>query len=155
METRIIVRARTTDAKFIGTSMGGARVTIRRADTGAVLASGLTQGATGDTRRILTEPPPRGQPITDLTTAAFEARLDLEEPTFVTVEVSGPMGHPRSAASSTIQAWLIPGKHVLGDGFVVEIHGFVVAIARPGAGETVALADGKARVPLAASVVMM
>lgn len=155
METRVMVRAKTTDAKFIGTGMGGARVTIRRADTGEVLATGLTQGGTGDTRRIVSEPPTRGVPITDGATAGFEARLDLEEPTFVAIEVSGPLGQRHSVATSTIQAWLIPGKHVLGDGFMVEIHGFAVAVAAPRAGETVALAGGRARVPLAASVAMM
>jgi hypothetical protein len=35
METRVMVRARTTDAKFIGTSRGGALVTIRRSAGGA------------------------------------------------------------------------------------------------------------------------
>ena len=60
-ETRVMVRARTKDAKFIGTSMGGALVVIRKADTGEVLASGLTSGGTGDTRRIMNDPHVRGR----------------------------------------------------------------------------------------------
>jgi hypothetical protein len=154
-ETRVMVRARTKDAKFLGTGMGGALVTIRRADTGAVLAEGLTSGGTGDTKRIMTEPHVRGARLTDPTTAGFEAKLDLAEPTFVTVEVSGPMGHPQSVAKATVQTWLIPGRHVTGDGLVVELPGFSVKVAAPRAQEAVALGGGKAQVPIAATVVMM
>ncbi|HWR98698.1 MAG TPA: hypothetical protein VN317_09790 [Candidatus Methanoperedens sp.] len=154
-ETRVMVRARTKDAKFIGTSMGGALVVIRRADTGELLASGLTSGGTGDTKRIMTEPLVRGGRLTDLSTAGFEAKLELAVPTFVTIEVSGPMGQPQSAAKATVQTWLIPGRHVTGDGVMVEIPGFAVNIAAPRAHEAVAVAGGKAHVPLAANVVMM
>ena len=154
-ETRVMVRARTKDAKFIGTSMGGALVVIRKADTGEVLASGLTSGGTGDTKRIMSDPLVRGAQITDASTAGFEAKLDLAEPTFVTVEVSGPMGQRESAAKATVQTWLIPGKHVAGDGLMVEIPGFAVHVVMPLAHEVVALAGGKAKVPLAANVVMM
>jgi hypothetical protein len=155
VETKVMVRAKTTDAKFIGTSMGGALVVIRKADTGEVLASGLTSGGTGDTTRIMSDPVVRGVPLSDGSTAGFEARLDLAEPTFVTIEVAGPMGQRQSTARSTVQAWLIPGRHVLGDGFMVEIHGFAVNIAAPRAHEAVALEGGKAKVPLVANVVMM
>ena len=154
-ETRVMIRARTKDAKFIGTSMGGALVVIRKADTGEVLASGLTSGGTGDTKRIMNDPHVRGALITDLSTAGFEAKLDLAEPTFVTVEVSGPMGQRQSVAKSTVQTWLIPGRNVAGDGLMVEIPGFAVNVAAPRAHEVIALEGGKARVPLAANVVMM
>ncbi len=154
-ETRVMVRARSKDAKFIGTSMGGALVVIRKADTGEVLASGLTSGGTGDTKRIMIEPLARGARLTDASTAGFEATLDLAEPTFVTVEVSGPMGQRESAAKASAQSWLIPGKHVAGDGLIVEIPGFAVHVVAPLAHEVVALEGGKAQVPLVANVVMM
>ena len=154
-ETRVMVRARTKDAKFIGTSMGGALVVIRKADTGEILASGLTSGGTGDTKRIMNDPHVRGAQITDLSTAGFEAKIDLAEPTFVTVEVSGPMGQRQSAAKATVQTWLIPGKNVGGDGLMVEIPGFAVNLVAPRAHEVVALEGGKAKVPLVANVVMM
>jgi hypothetical protein len=154
-ETRVMVRARSKDAKFIGTSMGGALVVIRKADTGEVLASGLTSGGTGDTKRIMIEPLARGARITDASTAGFEAKLDLAEPTFVTVEVSGPMGQRESTAKATVQSWLIPGRHVAGDGLIVEIPGFAVHVVAPLAHEAVALEGGKAQVPLVANVVMM
>lgn len=155
VETRVVVRAKTKDAKFIGTSMGGALVVIRRADTGEVLATGQTSGGTGDTRRIMLEPHVRGGALSDSATAGFEAALDLAEPTYVTVEVTGPMGQRQSAAKATVQTWLIPGRHVTGDGIMVEIPGFAVNIAGPRAHETVALAAGRAKVPIVANVVMM
>jgi hypothetical protein len=150
-----MVRARTKDAKFIGSSMGGAQVVIRNAGTGETLANGVTSGGTGDTRRIMTEPRARGERLSDDATAGFEARIELAEPTFVTVEVTGPMGHPRSAATATVQTWLLPGKHVTGDGIVLEIPGFAVTVAEPRAGGVIAREGGVARVPILASVVMM
>ena len=154
-ETRVMIRAKSKDAKFIGTSMGGALVVIRKTDTGEVLASGLTSGGTGDTKRIMEAPLVRGAQITDPGTAGFEAKIDLAEPTFVTVEVSGPMGQRQSAAKATVQTWLLPGRNVAGDGLVVEIPGFAVNIVAPRAHEVVALEGGKAKVPLVANVVMM
>jgi len=154
-ETRVMIRARSKDAKFIGTSMGGAFVVIRKADTGEVLASGLTSGGTGDTKRIMNEPLARGAQIADAATAGFEAKLDLVEPTFVTIEVSGPMGQRQSTAKATVQTWLIPGRNVTGDGLMVEIPGFAVNIVAPLAHEVVALEGGKAKVLLVANVVMM
>lgn len=154
-ETRVVVRARTKDAKFIGTSMGGAQVVIRRADTGEVLASGTTSGGTGDTTRIMVEPHVRGKRITDDATAAFEARLELAEPTFATIEVTGPLGQPRAAAQATVQSWLLPGRHVTGDGIVVEIPGFAVRVEAPRARDIVRREAGAATVPIGATVVMM
>lgn len=46
--TKITVRAKAKDAKFIGTSVGGALILIRNADTGELLASGRTEGSTGN-----------------------------------------------------------------------------------------------------------
>jgi hypothetical protein len=154
-ETRVMVRARTKDAKFIGSSMGGAQVVIRNADTGELLASGITSGGTGDTQRIMVDPHLRGARYTDAATAGFEAKLDLVEPTFVTVEVTGPLGQRQSAAKATVQTWLLPGRHVAGDGIMVEIPGFAVNVAAPRPHETYSREGGVVRVPLLATVVMM
>ena len=43
--TDIVVRAKARDAKFIGSSIGGAFIRIREADTGKVLAEGLLYGS--------------------------------------------------------------------------------------------------------------
>ena len=51
-ETHIIVRAKAKDAKFIGSSLGGAYVIIKNKMTGEILAKGKTQGSTGNTDLI-------------------------------------------------------------------------------------------------------
>jgi hypothetical protein len=48
--TVITIRVISKDAKFIGTSMGGMRITLRDAHTGAVLATGSPRAARGARR---------------------------------------------------------------------------------------------------------
>tara|TARA_R110002096_G_scaffold238867_3_gene430442 strand:- start:81 stop:371 length:291 start_codon:yes stop_codon:yes gene_type:complete len=61
VDTTIVVRVLAKDAKFIGTSMGGAEVIIRDANTQEILAEGVTAGGTGDTGLIMTMPRARWQ----------------------------------------------------------------------------------------------
>ena len=148
--TRIVVRAVSHDAKAIGTAVGGARITIRDAATGAVLAEGVQQGGTGDTRRIVVEPRVRGARVYDTPgTAAFEATIPLERPTRVEVTAEGPLGYPDALQRASKTLWLVPGRHVTGDGIVLELHGFTVEILEPG--DAAAAAPG-ARVPVRARV---
>lgn len=153
-ETRVVVRARAKAAKFIGTSMGGVRVVIRDTDTGEVLARGITSGGTGNTTRLMSGTAV-GQPVSDETAAGFEAVLDIVEPKLVTIEVSGPLAQRQSLASSSTQIWLIPGKHITGDGVILEIPGFAVDIISPQAHATLDAAAGKAIVRVEANIVMM
>jgi hypothetical protein len=60
--TTITVRAISKDAKFIGTSIGGMQVTVTDAQTGEVLAKGVTSGGTGSTARLMDAPRQRGVP---------------------------------------------------------------------------------------------
>jgi hypothetical protein len=154
-ETRVVVRAKSKDAKFIGTSMGGAQVTIRRSDDGRILAQGRTQGGTGDTTRLMVEPLQRGRPLADATAAKFEASIDIDEPTLVTIEAEAPSAQRQSLITSSTEIWLIPGKHVLGDGVILEIPGLAVDVLTPQTPEDVALRDQKAVIPITANVVMM
>ena len=153
--TTVTVRAKSKDAKFIGSSMGGALVVIRDAETGAILAKGLTAGGTGDTQKIMVEPVKRGMQISDASTAKYEATLDISEPKFVTIEVSGPMGQKQSIAKSTTQVWILPGEHIEGDGVMVEIPGFSVSLLAPKTHETYKLSDEGITVPVRANIVMM
>lgn len=124
--TAVTVRVIAEDAKFIGTSMGGARVTIREAATGAVLAQGVTAGATGDTKSIMQAQGRNPARVTE-GVAHFSATLDIARPTLVVLEAEGPLGHPGSVLRVTEQRWLVPGKPVtLGDGWVVELPGLVI-----------------------------
>jgi hypothetical protein len=155
-ETRLVVRARARDAKFVGTSMGGAQVVIRDAQTGQVLASGVTTGTTGNTQTIMKQPQARGAQLADEASAKFTARMDLAEPRLVTVEVSGPLAQRQALATSTTQLWLLPGKHIEGDGLILELPGFVVDVLAPPAHEFHKLAaDKKLTIPIRANLTLM
>ncbi|WP_241759316.1 hypothetical protein [Pyxidicoccus parkwayensis] len=155
-ETRLVVRARARDGKFVGTSMGGVRVVLRDAQSGQVLASGVTAGSTGNTQTLMKQPQVRGAPLADESSAKFTATLDLAEPRLVTVEVSGPLAQRQALATSTTQLWLLPGKHVEGDGLILELPGFVVDVLTPAAHEFLRLGgDKKLTVPLRANVTLM
>ena len=150
--TTLVVRAKAKDAKFIGSPIGGARIIVRDATSGEILADGFTSGSTGNTQRIMKEPHVRNQPLSDAETAGFTAQLDLERPTFVTVEGYAPWQQPQGRAKVTSQLWLIPGKDITGDGLVLEFPGFIVNILNPQTHERLA-AGGN--IPLTANVVMM
>ncbi len=123
--TQVTVRAFADDAKFIGTSMGGVRITLTDAKTGKLLAQGLTEGATGDTRRIVREPRARGQGVASADTAAFRATLDISAPTLVKAEGYGPVGKPDSAITVSAMRWVLPGEDIAGDGWVLAFPGLV------------------------------
>lgn len=153
--TRVVVRARALDAKFVGTSMGGARVVLRDAESGQVLAQGVTSGTTGDTQRLMKQPHTRGMQLADEKSAKFETTLELDEPRLVTVEVSGPEAQRQARITSSTQVWMIPGRHFTGDGIILNLPGFVVDALEPRAHEFIKL-DGKARnVPVRANLVLM
>jgi hypothetical protein len=124
--TRVMVRARSMDAKFIGDQMGGVAVTLRDARTGRVLARGATAGGTGDTGRLMRTPQARGATLTDASTAGFDAVVDIDAPTLVEAEAVGPAGKPQSQIRVTSQMWVFPGRDVVGDGWVLTFPGLVV-----------------------------
>lgn len=53
LQTTVTVRVISQDAKFIGTGMGGIRVTLRNAETREILDRGLIEGSTGDTPSLM------------------------------------------------------------------------------------------------------
>lgn len=124
--THVMVRAQAQDAKFIGDHMGGVQITLIDARTGAVLAKGLTKGGTGDTPRIMKTPRTRGMNLADPSTAGFEAVLDLKQPTLVRVEAVGPFGKPGASIKVSSTQWILPGRDIVGDGWVLNFPGLVV-----------------------------
>lgn len=128
-ETEIVVRARAKDAKYIGNSIGGAYIIIRDKITQEILAQGLTDGGTGDTKQLLQTPQSRNQRTTDNNTSKFLAKLNLSKPVFVTVEAVAPVNY--SSIKATTELWLIPGKHINQEGIILEIPGFIVDILTP------------------------
>lgn len=149
--TKLVVRAKAKDAKFIGTSIGGAKVIIRDALTGEILSQGVTAGSTGNTSLIMKEPHERYKPITDDQTAKFETAIDIEEPKFITIEIIAPVNQPQASVKAQTQLWLIPGKHIDGEGVIVEIPGFVVNVLSPQTHESLK----PSTIKLQANVVMM
>ena len=108
--TDVIIRAQSKDAKFIGTSMGGAFITIEEVKTGEILAKGFTEGSTGDTQKLMRQPTKRYDKLSTPGAAKFETTLNLSEPTFVTVTAVAPYAKKQARVETSTQLWLIPGK---------------------------------------------
>lgn len=151
-ETNIMIRAKAKDAKFIGSSIGGAKILVKDALTSEILAEGITTGSTGNTEKIMNQDWKRNQPLSDQNTAGFKAVLDIEEPVFVTVEAYAPLNKKQATVLSSTQLWVIPGKDITGDGVVLDVPGFVVDILSPQTHERINAAD---EIQLKANVVMM
>lgn len=130
--TQVTVRVLSKGAKFVGTSMGGVRITLRDAHTGETLASGLTRGGTGDTARLMHDDGGRFARLSDDSAAGYNATLALERPRLVEVEAYGPLAQPQAAHRVTSTQWIVPGRDVTGgDGWVLELPGFVVDVLAP------------------------
>lgn len=149
--TDIVVRAQSKDAKFIGSSMGGAFITIKEDKTGEILAKGYTEGSTGDTQKLMRQPTKRYETLSTPGAAKFEATLNISEPTFVTITAVAPYAKKQARVENSTQLWLIPGKDITGDGIILEIPGFVVDVLNPQTHQTV----NEKQINIKANIVMM
>jgi hypothetical protein len=137
VETHVLVHVRAHDAKLIGDAVGGARVTITNAGTGEVLATGVTTGGTGDTRRIIQAPHERYEDFMDTPGAAgFRASFHLTRPTVIEVSALGPLDFPQATARASTTLLLEPGTDVGGNGVVLDLRGLIVEVldATPASG---------------------
>ena len=154
VDTRIDVRVLSKGAKFIGTGVAGAEITIRDAETNELLARGKTVGDSGNDQRIMVEAWPRHAPLRTESSAVFRATLELEEPRQVVVTARGPLSQLQSTAVASVTQWIVPGKHVTGgDGLTLELPGFSVDILHPPARQRVPA--GQRQIELHANVMMM
>ena len=151
--TKIIVRTKAKDAKFIGTSMGGSMIILRDALTDEILAKGITNGGTGNTDLIMNAPIERTTDITE-GSAYYEASLYLSKPQFVTIQALAPVNHEEARVFAQTQVWMIPGKHMDGAGITLEIPGFVVDGLYPQTHQGFSLETDKS-IELKANMVMM
>ncbi len=152
LETDVMVRVLAHDAKLIGSSVGGAQVTITDVATGEVLASGLTSGGTGDTELIMKTPHERRGTFFDTEGAAgFRATFVLSRPTVVEISAVGPMNYPQARASASKVLLLEPGVTIDGNGVVLELHGLIVEILDAAAGTMAAGVPVRARVRMLCS----
>ena len=131
-ETGIAVRVRSHGAKFIGSSMGGVRVLIKNADTGELLAKGITKGSTGDTKKLMKTKTGVNDSLATPDAAVFNGSINIDEPTQVRIEASGPLAQRQSSQQVSHTRWVMPGKHLTGgDGVLLTLPGFVVDILEP------------------------
>ena len=131
-ETKVMIRAIARDAKVIGTHVGGAKITVRDTATGEILAQGTQQGGTGDTNTIMKTPRTRGMAVYSSGDASgYLAVLHLEKPTVVEISAEGPLGNAQATQRSSKTLLLVPGEDVLGEGILLEIHGFIITPLAP------------------------
>ena len=130
--TNITVRVVSCDAKVIGSLVGGCRVTIRHRLSREVLAEGFHGGGSGDTESIMKQPRQRGTTVFATEgAAAYTACLLLTEPTPVEIIAEGPLAYPQALQRASTTTWLIPGKDAPGEGFILQLHGFIVEVMSP------------------------
>ena len=153
IDTKLIVRTKAKDAKFIGTSMGGSLILIRDAESGELLAKGVTKGSTGNTDLIMNTPRERFTEIGD-GAAYFETNLKIAKPQFLTIEAYAPTNQKNSRVFAQTQVWLIPGKPINGDGIILEIPGFVIEGLYPKTHQGFSIEKDKS-IELKANMVMM
>lgn len=151
-ETSVMIRVKSKDAKFVGSSIGGAKIIVREELTGKILAEGITEGSTGDTEKIMKTPRSRNSVLSDENTAGFNARLAIDKPVFVSVEAYAPVNKKQARVKASTQLWVIPGKNITGDGLILEVPGFVVDILSPQTHERIA---SEQKIELRANVVLM
>ena len=132
IRTQIIVRVISKDAKVIGSGVGGALVRIKNLETGEILAEGKQEGGTGDTDRIMVQPRRRRETVYGTPGAAqFQAEIPLSKPTQIEIYAEAPLGYPQALQKETKSLMLIPGKHILGEGVLIELQGLIVNILEP------------------------
>jgi len=151
--TTVVVRVVGSHAMALGDTVGGAAVTIRDAETGAVLASGTQTGSSGDLRSIMQTPREHIEQIYSVKgEASFTATLHLTKPTLVEVTGEGPLKFPRAKRRASKTVLLYPGKHVTGDGIILVLYGLIVRIESPTPDRPLGIGDG---VTVRATVNMM
>ena len=153
--TEIVVRVMSKDAKFVGTAVGGAQIVVRDAESGEILAQGLTAGGTGSTPKIMTQPHTGRDALSDADAAKYAVTLDLQRPRKVTVSATGPMNPKQAAMTVSSMQWVVPGKPVNGgDGWVLELRGFAVSMIDEVPAE-IKLGGAARKISLKAKVTMM
>jgi hypothetical protein len=151
--TEIVVRVLAKDAKFVGHESGGMKITLRDADTGEILAEGMTEGGRGSTDHIMKTGRFRRD---DFSQGApkFSAVLDLQRPRLIQVTATGPVMLRDAALTVTATQWVLPGKSInKGDGWLLEVPGFAVLLADP-LPPNVRLTGTSATIPIRAKITM-
>lgn len=137
--TQVKIQVRATDAKFIGSGVGGMNVVVENAETGALLAVGEITGATGDTTALMKEGQTRGHAPATPDAASFTASIDIERPVLARIRITGPLEVEQSIQQLSVTQWVLPGRDQVDPGIVLHLPGLVVAPVE------VAVVDGELR----------
>ena len=74
----------------------------------------------------------RGEPLYGTPDAAsYQAEILLNEPTQVEILTEAPLSYPYALQRGSKTLTLIPGKHILGEGVIIELNGLIVNILSP------------------------
>ena len=80
----------------------------------------------------MVQPHRRGETLYDTPDAAFfKAELLLDKPTQVEIYTEAPLAYPHNIQKGSKTLTLIPGKHILGEGVIIELNGLIVNILSP------------------------
>lgn len=132
--TNIQISVKAKDALFIGTSTGGAHISVINKLTGDIIADGITYGSSGDKDIIMKDNVARDEIITDDNSAKFSFSLDLMSPTLVTIVAKAPLSQKQSLVEVSQDYLLIPGKdYTSGNGIILELPGIIVDTLSPSA----------------------
>jgi hypothetical protein len=127
--TKVVVRVVARDSKVIGSGVGGAFVRIKNLEIGEILAQGKQEGGTGDTDRIMVQPHRRGETVYGTPDAAFfRAEIPLDKPIQAEIYTEAPLAYPHAIQKGSKTLLLIPGKHILGEGVIIELDGLIVNV---------------------------
>ena len=130
--TKVVVRVVSKGAKVIGSGVGGAFVRVKNLETGEIIAQGKQEGGTGETDRIMVQPRRRGEVLFGTPDAAFyQAEILLDRPTQVEIFAEAPLTYPHALQKGSKTITLIPGKHILGEGLIIELNGLIVNVLSP------------------------
>ncbi|MFW6044247.1 MAG: hypothetical protein ACOCR1_00745 [Planctomycetota bacterium] len=130
--TELSVYVKSQGAKFVGSSMGGARIVIRDARSGKLLSTGRTKGSTGDTDLIMKGAREPATKIVTPETAHFRTTVDINRPRLVEITAYGPVAQQQAAVTVSRQQWLLPGKDIVkGNAITLTLPGFAVDVQAP------------------------
>jgi hypothetical protein len=142
ISTSVVVRVVASHAMALGDNVGGAAVTIRDAETGAILAAGRQSGPSGDPRVIMQTPHLQNEPVYSVReSASFTADLQLAKPILVEIVGEGPLKFPQAMRRASKTVLLYPGKGITGDGIILELNGLLVNIEAPGTDRPLGIGD--------------
>ena len=139
--TTLTVRVKAHDAKFVGSAVGGLKVAVRDFFTNRLLATGVVEGGTGNTKVLMKEPITRGKVLSKGGAAKFQFTFDIDQPTKLQIEVVGPMAAGLNMHKEAKTTWLIPGQDITGDGILFDLYGLIVHAYLPKPHEFYALGE--------------